>query len=178
MCDTESGGKDPLIWAIRPSTDGTGPRASPGGGSDITGETVAGKGSQPLPCRLHPHPLGVGMPREGMNHCWLSKWDAARRVPPGSPRARSLTSGDFVNVDIKTQHGRAQHEGHSWPDGGHGEQDPCGGARAERVSALREGTRGDRRCLEAGPRWTRIHPICLQHGLFPWQLSYLMPFKG
>lgn len=82
------------------------------------------------------------MPREGLDHCWLSKRDAVRRVMGGSARARSLTSGDFVNVDVKTQHGRAQHEGHPRPDDGDGEQDACRGARAERGSALREGITG------------------------------------
>ena len=71
-----------------------------------------------------------------------------------APRARALTSGDFVNVDVKTQHGRAQHEGHPWPDDGHGEQDACRGARAERGSALCEGTTGTGAALrqdQAGP---------------------------
>lgn len=90
----------------------------------------------------------------------------------------SLTSGDFVNVDVKTQHGRAQHEGHPWPDDGHREQDACRGARAETGSALCKGTTGDRRCLEAGPAQIRAHSICLQYRLIPWQLSYLTPVKG
>lgn len=80
------------------------------------------------------------MPREGLDHRWLSKRDATRRVMGGSARSRSLTSGDFVNVDVKPQHGRAQHEGHPRPDDGDGEQDACRGARAERGSALHEGT--------------------------------------
>jgi len=79
----------------------------------------------------------------------------------------SLTSGDFVNVDVKTQHGRAQHEGHPRPDDGDGEQDPCRGARAERGSALREGTVGTGGALrqdQAAPQSTAFNPST---GYFP-----------
>lgn len=107
-------------------------------------------------------PLGVRMPRKGLDCCWLNNWDDGQRAPARSPRMRSLTSGDFVDVDVKTQHGRAQHEGHPRPDDCHRVQDACRGERAEAGSAPCGGTTGDRRCLEEGPGWTRAHRICLQ----------------
>lgn len=65
----------------------------------------------------------------------------------------SLTCAGFVDVHVKPQHGRAQHEGHPRANDRQGEQDSCRGTTAGKGSA-----------------WPSIPP----HPEFPWAL--LTPF--
>lgn len=163
-------GKDTQIWGIHPRFDETSSRAPLGAGSDFPGETTS-KGSQSMPHGLHPQLLRVGMPSEGLDCCWFSDWDAAGRAMGGFPGVPSLTFSDFVDVDVKTQHGRAQHEGHPRPDDGHGEQDACGDESREGLSHTRRDHWGHKVAQDR----TMVHNTFLQCRLFPKQLSDLPP---